>query len=133
MALVIDASVALKWLLPEPETPQALALIGAEPLLAPDFLLLECANVLARDVRRGLIDATRAEEAFNALLAVPLQLTPLSAHVSRAQALALQLGQTAYDSLYLALALTADAVLVTADMRFANVAGAAYPGTVRPL
>lgn len=48
MSLVVDASVALKWVLDEEGRPAARALLlGNEPLHAPDFLILECANILA--------------------------------------------------------------------------------------
>lgn len=46
MALVPDASVALKWFLEEDASDRAQALLD-EPLVAPDFLRLECSNVLA--------------------------------------------------------------------------------------
>lgn len=45
MSLVVDASVALKWFLPEPGHEAALAILDADdagqPLLAPDWLLVE--------------------------------------------------------------------------------------------
>jgi predicted nucleic acid-binding protein len=135
VALVVDASVALKWVLDEPETGRALALIGAEPLLAPEFLDLECANVLARDVRRGLISAPNATEALASIAAVPMRRAALPAHVAAAHAIAVELQQSVYDSLYLALALAERAVLVTADGRFARAALArpAYAASVRLL
>ena len=133
MPLVVDASVALKWVLPEPETPQAVALIGVEPLLAPDFLWLECCNVLARDVRRGLMAATAADQALAALKGVPIRLSPLLPRLEEAHVLARALGRTVYDSLYLALALSEGAILVTADRRFAEAAEALHPASVRRL
>jgi hypothetical protein len=47
VALVIDASVGLKWALEEPDSHLAEALVRAEPdLLVPDFWLHEATNVL---------------------------------------------------------------------------------------
>jgi predicted nucleic acid-binding protein len=43
--LVIDASVAVKWVVPEPESDRAEALLD-HPLVGPDLLFAECANVL---------------------------------------------------------------------------------------
>ncbi len=56
MALVIDASVALTWFLPGPDSNIAAAFRASEPdLLIPDFWLHEAVNVLWREVRRNLI------------------------------------------------------------------------------
>ncbi len=46
MTLVIDASVALKWVIEEDDSAAAMALLLGEPLVAPDFLAIECANGL---------------------------------------------------------------------------------------
>ena len=59
MSIVIDASVALKWVLNEPETGAALAL-RAEQLIAPALWLAEAANALWRHVRLGEITAERS-------------------------------------------------------------------------
>ena len=109
-------------MLTEPETPQALALIGSAPLLAPDFIWLECANVLVRDVRRGLLDEATAGEALAALRGTPVQLAPMLAHLDAARRLAVELEQSVHDCLYLAVALAEAATLVTADARFAAAA-----------
>lgn len=60
MIWLVDASVALKWVLEEPETDLSRRLIGHANVAAPDFLLLECANVLTRQVRRGVMDSADA-------------------------------------------------------------------------
>lgn len=131
MALVVDASVALKWVLPEPETERALALIESDRLIAPDFLYLECANVLARDVRRGVLPVAAAEEALAALQGVALQVSPILDLIGPAYGLATALGQTVYDCLYLALAQAEGAVLVTADRRFAEACAERFADAVR--
>lgn len=51
--LVIDASIAVKWVVEEEGTIEALALRGAAKLIAPDLLIAECANILWKKVRRG--------------------------------------------------------------------------------
>lgn len=59
MSLVVDASVALKWFVPDPGHEAALAILkadDAEPqLLAPDWLLVEVANALWKQWRRQAI------------------------------------------------------------------------------
>lgn len=118
---MIDCSVALKWVLPEAGREAALDLIGSEALIAPDFLKLECANVLAMRERRGMISRVAATVGLKEISSLPgLTFRPTAAYVEAAQSLALDLGQTAYDCLYLALALAENAVLVTADARFAR-------------
>lgn len=46
MTLVIDASVALKWVLAKDESEAAQKLVADHALAAPDLLMVECANVL---------------------------------------------------------------------------------------
>ncbi len=54
--IVVDASVGLKWVLPEADSPQALALLDSdERLMIPDFWLNEATNVLWLQVRKGLM------------------------------------------------------------------------------
>ena len=47
MTLVVDASVAVKWFLPEIDSDQALALLASDAVFhAPELLRLEIANAL---------------------------------------------------------------------------------------
>ena len=43
---VIDASIAVKWVVEEHRTPEALALRQKAKLIAPELLVAECANIL---------------------------------------------------------------------------------------
>ena len=56
MSIVIDASVAVKWVLDEPRSDAALALRN-EQLAAPALWLAEAANALWRHVRVGELTA----------------------------------------------------------------------------
>ena len=51
--LVIDASIAIKWVVEEDGTPLALALRQKAKLIAPDLLVPECANILWKKVQRN--------------------------------------------------------------------------------
>ncbi len=133
MTLVVDASVALKWVLEEAETQAAEAIIGSEPLLAPDLLLLECANVLAQQVRRRVLSAEQAGAGLRRIGAAGVRLIASAPLVAEAQRLAISLAASAYDALYLAVALAEDARLLTADARFAAAVEATYPRRVRRL
>jgi predicted nucleic acid-binding protein len=118
VTIVVDASVALKWVLEEGDSEAAEQLVREETLAAPDFLVVECANALWARARRGTITRERAQAALDGILATPIQLLGAGDYVEAAQSLAFELDQTAYDSLYLAVALSQKATLVTADRAF---------------
>ncbi|HWF00496.1 MAG TPA: type II toxin-antitoxin system VapC family toxin [Caulobacteraceae bacterium] len=122
MPVVIDASVAIKWVLEEDGSAAARDLAASETMMAPELLFLECANVLAMKVRRGLLSVADADEAMAAIQDMGMRSAPSGPHRAMALRIAIALGQTVYDSLYLALALAERVSLVTADARFAAAA-----------
>ena len=119
--IVVDASVALKWIAPEDDSEIALRLIGRGHLLAPDLLTVEAANALWVRVRRRDLTAVEARTALVDLLTVPVEYVADRALAPAALSLAADLGHPAYDCIYLALALSRAGVVVTADRRFAVV------------
>jgi len=131
----VDASVALKWVLPEPGSEAAIELLSQDALAAPDLFFVECANVLWSKVRRGQITATEAQSAFAAIEATPIRGLSVRLHAAAALAIAAELQQSAYDSLYLAAAIAEHAILVTADELFAKAVRAhpVYANAIRPL
>lgn len=135
MTVVVDASVALKWVLQEEGDDRARALAAFETMIAPDLWLIECANVLTLRVRRGQIAADVAAQAVDFIASAPVRIVPTRGHVPTAHALSVALKQSAYDSLYLALALSERAVMVTADAAFFRAASAvaAYAPHIRML
>jgi predicted nucleic acid-binding protein len=118
-AIIVDASVALKWVLDEDDSLLARALAGRD-LVAPDLLWSECANGLWRWVRRGALPGHVAHERFAALRRAPVALTPAEEVLERALTLAIELGHPIYDCVYLALALKRGMQVVSADRRFVN-------------
>ena len=68
---VIDASVALKWVLAEDASDRALALLAKDALAAPELFWIECANVLWAKARRGQINGAQARAALAAIDAAP--------------------------------------------------------------
>jgi len=119
LSLVLDASIVLKWFLPEPgfEAAQKLRRPDLE-CEAPDLLLLEACNALWKHVRRGAVGADVAEAAVTALAEAPIAWRPAETLFADAYGLAIETGRTVYDCTYLALALRSGAPLVTADRRF---------------
>ena len=118
---VIDASVAVKWYIPEPLSDAAtsyLELYRQEKasLLAPELLIAEVGSVLWKKVRQKELAARDARQIASILVNhCPLSLIPASELMPAALELAIKLNLTVYDSLYLALAVSAEVSLVTAD------------------
>lgn len=118
---IVDASVAIKWLVPEIHTADALRLRNStKPLHAPALLDVELGNVLWKKVRRGELTAADISEMVKRFLALPLVRHPIQPLVSPALDLACETGRTVYDSLYVALAVNLGGRMVTADRRLVN-------------
>ncbi len=126
MALVVDASVALKWVLQEPDSHLAQALAAAvEELLMPDFWLNEATNVCWLQVRKGKWSADEAREALN-LLRAQVPPTPTGEFNLHDVALdiALAINHSTYDTLYVAFAIAMGARgVVVADASFVQDMG----------
>jgi predicted nucleic acid-binding protein len=122
MKFVLDASVAIKWVLPEPDTAKAILLrddfrVGIHELIAPDTILVVVAYALTRAERRGLI---RPGEASLKLVDVLTTTPNLHFHrplLPRAIDISSQAQIGVYDCLYLALAEQERCQLITADRR----------------
>lgn len=112
--LVIDASVAIKWLVDEPGTDEALQLRHHE-LLAPDLLIVECANILWKKRRRKEMTPDETLVAIGLLARSHIELTPMRGLIEAATRLALAFDYPAYDCAYLALAQSLQCAMVTAD------------------
>ena len=118
MRIVVDASVALKWVLVdevhEPNTVQALEILAelrgaAVEAVQPCHWLAEVAAVLARKAPKL---ATEALDLLDAMEFATANDAPL---LKQAAALSEQLNHHLFDTLYHALALRSGAWLVTAD------------------
>ena len=114
MSFVVDASVAIKWVVEEPGTAAAL-LLRRERLFAPDLLIPECANILWKKVRRGEFSGQEAVLAARLLARADIQLEPMRSLLEPAATLAIALDHPAYDCMYLALAAKLECEFVTAD------------------
>lgn len=114
----MDASIAIKWVVEEEGTPEALTLRQQAKLIAPDLLVADCANILWKKVQR---DELLKEEAFLAarlLQGAEIELLPTRSLLEEAARIAIALDHPAYDCLYLALAVANDCSFVTSDERF---------------
>ena len=96
---VVDASVAVKWLVTEAFSAEATRLLDAGlTLIAPELLFAEAANALWAICRRG--------------------------DIASASRLAIDLDHPVYDCFYLALAVQEQYPVVTADRRFYDAVSA---------
>jgi hypothetical protein len=135
--IVVDASVAVKWFVPEHGSGEAERLLtGSEKLFAPDLIRLEVAAGLTRKVRQG---EAQEEEIRRHCTNWPRMLAGGVVTLSAAEQdyalaidLSLQLKHPFQDCLYLALAERLRAPLITADPKFIERAAVLYP-SVTPL
>jgi predicted nucleic acid-binding protein len=118
---VVDACVAVKWFVHEIYTPNARRLLSPEHNhVAPDLLFAEMASIMSKKVRQGEVSESQAREILEDLQATNLATVPCRELAGTACLLSLATGRSAYDSMYLALALRLDTQLITADERLFN-------------
>jgi predicted nucleic acid-binding protein len=114
--LVIDASVAIKWVVAEGYSSAALRLLDIEArCLVPPHFWMEVTSALHKKVRLRELSRDQAFAALAALTGAPLDSADAPLLPVRALDLALMLGHPVYDTAYLALAIAERARLVTAD------------------
>jgi predicted nucleic acid-binding protein len=121
--IVVDASVAVKWFVPEEGSNEAdRLLIGSEKLFAPDLIRLEVAAGLTRKVRLGEVEELEIRrhcaEWPRMLSEGVISLSSPEQDYAVAVDLALQLKHPFQDCLYLALAQRLNGTLITADPVF---------------
>ena len=115
---VVDASVAIKWFLPEIHSDAALRLLAGEHTLhAPDLIFSEFGNVLWKRFRKKEISKAEASATIEALLSVPLRVQSSQSLIPLALEIACGEDRTVYDSLYLAAAIVHQFPVVTADAK----------------
>ena len=121
MRLVVDASVAVKWFVSEPLSENARLLLSPRfDLHAPDFVLVEFANVIWKKVRRKELPASpRYVDALSSLNDI-ITLHPVAELIEHAMQIALEIAHPVYDCLYLACAEGTESELVTADRNLVN-------------
>lgn len=125
--LVVDASVAVKWLLNEEDSERACALFE-QPyrLIAPDLIRLEVLAAIAKAVRKNILaseDGENYASKWRGLIArKALFIVEADSDYSEATTLALEVKHPIYDCLYLAFARHFRVPLVTADKRLEAIA-----------
>ena len=132
---IVDASIVIKWFVPESGHLSARRLLEEEPTLAaPDLLVSELTNVAWKKARRGEIDVAQARLIVSGFPNSGIDLLPSFAVRERALEIALSLGHPAYDCFYIAAAENLKTDVVTADRRLhAAVAESTFSPFVRLL
>ncbi len=131
--VVVDASIAVKWVLTEDGTAEARSLLAywvvarLQPI-APSWFACEVANVVYRRARAGEITLDGAKILLNTVLAIVALRDASGSDAVRAIEIADTAGQqTPYDACYLALAERERCNYWTDDARFVKAAAPHFP------
>ena len=121
--IVVDASVIVKWFIPEVGAAPAKALLAtADQLVAPELARIEVASALIRKGLRQELNGADVENTLRAWVRAladgQIFLLPNADDLEAAAKLALELQHPLPDCLYLAAAERLGVALITADQAF---------------
>lgn len=132
MTRAVDTSVAVKWFVAEEDQDKAERLIG-QPLVAPELLLAETANVAWKKWRKkeiGLDQAIAGQQMVTSFV----EIIPSADFAPRALEIAIELDHPVYDCFFLSLCESQGITLVTADKRLVTRCfGTRYADLLEPL
>lgn len=117
---VVDASLMVKWSVPEVHSVAARKWLDASHDYIADLVFPEAGNAIWKKVRRGELSPKDGQSLMNDLSAVGVEAVAVRAVVSDAHALAVRTGITVYDATYLTLAVRLETQVITGDDRFAR-------------
>jgi len=134
--VVVDASVVLKWYLPDEQgTDQALSLLaefmeGNLILHAPDLIDYEFVNAMWVAGQRGRMSVQDRNASVNNFLNIEIVKTNIKMFIESLLTLATEYHRSCYDAAYLALSNTIDAPLVTGDKRLYSAVKDTIPSVI---
>jgi predicted nucleic acid-binding protein len=128
---VVDTSVAVKWVLAEPDSNKALQVVtdtvaANKRLFVLDLVLVEAANVFWTRYHRGLLTLPEAQQALTLLLQATVQVLPCLPILQVAFDLAARYNVAVYDALFVAVLQNLGADGVTADEPLVRAVGADF-------
>jgi predicted nucleic acid-binding protein len=128
---VIDASVVIEYLITGPYTPQVQIFFNrvsaADQLIVPEFCLLECTNVIWKQVRFNGMSSQDAKQLLSVLRTLKLRRAPMKRLLDHSLEIAMNNMLAVYDAGYIALAIHYSYTLFTLDqpqIRAATAEGA---------
>ncbi|MBI1983041.1 MAG: type II toxin-antitoxin system VapC family toxin [Acidobacteria bacterium] len=135
MNLVVDASVAAKWLVAEEDSDKARHLLtewrqGKASLTAPDLILPEVASVLWKRAQRRALPSRVARDLYLRFERLSLPLAASEGLVGEALSMAVQHGNSVYDGVYVALSRTLNWDYLTADAKLHRLLSPFFPKIV---
>lgn len=133
--LILDSSVVAKWILPEPDSSDALELVSevlglGQRLVTLDLAYPETANAIWKWHRQGLGSLADAEQCLDSLLHAPLHVEPAIRFVASAFQIATKHDRAVYDALFVAAARGLSLPGITADERLFHSVGSDFPEIV---
>ena len=122
MKYVLDSNIALKWVLPEPDSQKAKKLCddfqkAAHELVSPDVFEVEVAHALTRAERQGKIAVGQAGILWADVMSTPPRLEQSGRLVHELLPSRPACGWAVYDCLYVALAEREGCEVLTADSK----------------
>jgi predicted nucleic acid-binding protein len=125
MNLVIDASVLIKFYIPEILSDRAERLLAKVEkkdidLVAPDLIYPEAGNILWKKQRLKELTRSEVEEITDAILSLPLRIESSRSLMPLALDIAIAYGITVYDAIYVSLAMVYETTMMTADRKLAD-------------
>ena len=119
MKIVIDASVLIKWYLPEIHSLEAELLVNdLFEIQAPELLITEFGNILWKKCKIAELSSEESSIVADQMLTEDITFHPHASLLRDSLRQANETGQTVHDWTYLTLALSLGAAFVTADRKF---------------
>ena len=119
--IVVDASVVIKWFIPEIHAINASRLLKKTfRFIAPDLIFAEVSNILWKKSRSKELTLEIATEIIEDFKKLPIVIHESELLLDTAWQIATAHQCTVYDSLYVALAKIESCLLVTADKALCN-------------
>jgi predicted nucleic acid-binding protein len=120
-AFIVDASVVVKWFVPEVDSEVACQLLNtSHDYYAPRLLFAETAKTIWKKIRREELAVDRGQRLVEDISRIAVHTVPCRGLAEEARVLANATATTVYDALYLALAVRLKTRVITADERFAS-------------
>lgn len=121
--VVLDTSALLRFYIPDGPIPQGLERVMADMerdeavVIVPELLFVETAQVLYKKQTQNILSQTEATKLLEEIVGLPLQVARHQEHILEAFFTAKRLDISVYDALFVALAQSFSATLITADIK----------------